>query len=142
MDASTRGRAIELAAVTFGNVLDPEMAVSFTPSLRALMPYAPVYVAATRMANDITLNWIRRTRQQGGLQDYQDVPLGETDERYDVEILNGSAVVRTVRTTTPTLSYSSVQQIVDFGIVQASVAVRVYQISAAVGRGVAALATV
>ena len=49
--------------------------------------------------------------------------------------MNGANVVRTISSTTPTASYSAAQQVADFGSAQSSVSVRVYQLSASVGRG-------
>ncbi|WP_156796395.1 hypothetical protein [Brevundimonas sp. BAL3] len=55
--------------------------------------------------------------------------------------MNGATVVRTLSVTTPTAIYTAAQQTADFGAPQASIAVRIYQMSATVGRGRAALAT-
>jgi hypothetical protein len=84
---------------------------------------------------DITITWKRRTRIGGGWRDNAEVPLGETSEFYEVEILNGVAMVRTVAAANPTVTYNAAQQTADFGSVQAAIAVRVYQLSATVGRG-------
>jgi hypothetical protein len=86
-------------------------------------------------AGDLTLTWKRRTRIGGGWRDNAEVPLGETNEAYEIEILNGTAVVCTVAAVSPTMTYTAAQQTADFGSVQAAVAVRVYQLSATVGRG-------
>jgi hypothetical protein len=63
------------------------------------------------------------------------VPLNEESARYEVDVMNGATVVRTIATTTPTASYSAAQQIADFGSAQSAISVRVYQLSASVGRG-------
>jgi hypothetical protein len=49
--------------------------------------------------------------------------------------MNGTNVVRTIAATTPTANYSAAQQVADFGSAQSAVSVRVYQLSASVGRG-------
>lgn len=134
-----RGRSYDIAAVTYGKSLDVDEAVTFTPQLRALQPYAPVHLGASRAGDGaITLSWIRRTRLYGEWQDHQDVPLNEEDERYDIEILNGASVVHTARTVSAGYIYSAAQQINDFGGVQPSIRVRIYQLSALVGRGMPA----
>ena len=56
-----------------------------------------------------------------------DVPLGEESETYEVDILDGDDVKRTIAASTPTVLYTSAQQIADFGGVQSAVSVRVYQ---------------
>jgi hypothetical protein len=63
------------------------------------------------------------------------VPLAETSEAYEVEILNGEEVVRTLAATTPSALYTAAQQTSDFGSTQPSITVRVFQLSEAVGRG-------
>lgn len=136
------GRQIDLEAASFGDVVEPDEAIAFIPTLRSLKPYAPVHVSAVRAGNDITLHWVRRTRQNGDWRDYQDVPLNEVDERYDVEVLNGANVVRSFRVTTPTQAYTEAQQIGDFGSAQASLKVRIMQLSTLAGRGMAAEAFV
>ena len=67
-----------------------------------------------------------------------DVPIGEASESYEVEIYDGSGyatVKRTLTASTPAAAYTSAQQVTDFGANQATLYVRVYQISATVGRG-------
>jgi hypothetical protein len=127
-------------AVTVGSTLAATNAQSFVYAASALKPYAPVHVQGARDgAGNLTLTWVRRTRAGGDWLDNVDAPLNETTELYDVEILNGVNVVRTFSAlTSPTASYSAAQQTTDFGSPQASVSVRIYQLSAAVGRGYAA----
>ena len=57
------------------------------------------------------------------------MPLAETSEVYEVDILNGSQVVRTLTTSTPQVLYPAAQQTTDFGSPQASITVRVYQLN-------------
>jgi len=110
---------------------------------RGLKPLSPVHVRALRGAGgDITLTWIRRTRIGGDGWDGAEVPLGEESERYEVDILNGDAVVRTIMSTTAACVYSAADQVVDFGSAQAALAVAVHQISPAYGRGTAKRAIV
>ena len=112
---------------------------------RAEQPYAPAQVAGSRdMSGNLTITWLRRTRVGGEwLDGTGTVPLSEASEAYEVEILNGSTVVRTITgLTSASASYSAANQTTDFGSAQSSVAVRVYQISNIVGRGIAAGATV
>ncbi|SUS05625.1 hypothetical protein DF3PB_20093 [uncultured Defluviicoccus sp.] len=82
------------------------------------------------------MSWIRRARFGGLWRDNGDVPLGEAEERYDLEVLNADgAVVRTATLTTPTWTYSAAEQTADFGLTPATITVRVFQVSAVVGRG-------
>src|SRR5581483_9581807 len=115
---------------------------TFTARCVGLMPWSPVHVAGIRNgAGDLSIAWVRRTRFGGVWSDGTDVPLNEESERYEVDILDGSDAVRTLSATSPAATYTAAQQTADFGSAQSSVAVRVYQISATVGRGWPAPAT-
>jgi hypothetical protein len=70
------------------------------------------------------------------------VPLAEDSERYEVDILDGATVKRTIVATTPGCAYSAAQQTADFGSSQSTVSIAVYQMSAAYGRGTPKTATV
>lgn len=103
---------------------------------RGLKPLSPVHVRATRdPGGDLSIRWVRRTRIGGDSWEVPDVPLGEETERYELDVLNGTTVLRTLVSTTPAVTYPADLQQVDFGAVPAAVAVAVYQISAASGRG-------
>ncbi|RAI42615.1 baseplate multidomain protein megatron [Rhodoplanes roseus] len=112
--------------------------IVITPQPTALRPLSPVHVRARRSAEGVRLSWIRRTRRDGDSWDVADVPLGEDGESYAVDILAGSTVVRTLATAGPAVLYAAADEIADFGAPQAGLSVRIAQVSAAVGRGVAA----
>jgi hypothetical protein len=100
-------------------------------------------VPVSTVNGDFVITWFRRTRIGGALIDGTGtVPLSEDAELYDVEILNGSTVLRTIRVTTPTCIYSVAQQIADFGSPQKSITVNCFQISGEEGRGFKATAVV
>ena len=116
---------------------------TFTSHCVGLMPWSPAHVVGIRNgAGDLSISWVRRTRFGGVWADGADVPLNEESERYEVDVLNGADVVRTLVATTPAVTYTSAEQTADFGSPQSAVAVKVYQISAAVGRGWPAAATI
>lgn len=135
-------------AVTVGTTLADTTAQNFTNTLVRLKPLAPTEVGGGRDASsNLTIQWIRRTRVYAPLMDYSDAPLGESSEAYEVDIMNGSTVVRTISvsswsTDTPSTSYSASDQTTDFGSPQSSLTVKVYQLSGTVGRGYAATATI
>jgi len=108
-----------------------------------LRPYSPVHIRGARAGNgDLTLTWIRRTRSGGDNWDASEVPLSEDVEGYEIDIMSGSTVMRTLSASSPSALYAAVQQVADFGAAQASVDVRVSQVSARYGRGSAAAAIV
>ena len=116
------------------------LALTATPQATALMPLAPVHVKAARDGSGVTFSWIRRTRIDGDSW-VGEVPLGEDSEQYALDILSGGSVVRTLTTATPSVLYAAADEIADFGAPQTSLDVRVTQVSATVGRGFAAEAT-
>ena len=106
-------------------------------------PLSPVHVRGARSSGgDLTVSWIRRTRRGGDAWETLEVPLGEESERYEIDIVSGATVVRTLSSTEPVAVYTLAQQIADFGAAQAGVAVRVHQVSSAWGRGSPAAAIV
>jgi len=115
--------------------------VSATVSGAALLPLAPVHLDARRTAAGIAISFIRRTRVDGDSWDVVEVPLGEASEAYRVEILSGSTAVRTFETSTPQVTYSTAAELADFGAAQASLTVRVRQVSATVGPGAPCVGT-
>jgi len=109
---------------------------TFTARCVGLMPWSPVHVAGARnVSGDLSISWVRRSRFGGAWADGADVPLNEESERYEIDILDGPDVVRTLAVTSPTAIYTAGQQVADFGASQSSIAVKVYQLSAIVGRG-------
>lgn len=105
---------------------------------RDLQPYAPWNVEATEYGGDITLEWQRRTRINGRLVDGTGtVPLNEDNEVYEIEIYDGPGgnLVRTLNSVTNQVTYEDADVIDDFGSTPLVLTVRVYQISAQVGRG-------
>jgi hypothetical protein len=124
-------------AVSNGGTLSQAVPVTLTYTGADLKPYSPVQIGGWRDASgDLTLNWVRRTRVGGEWRDSVDVPLGESTEAYDVEIMDGDTVKRTFSgVTASTLVYTAADQIADFGAAQSSVSVRIYQLSSVVGRG-------
>ncbi|MCB2081634.1 MAG: glycoside hydrolase TIM-barrel-like domain-containing protein, partial [Rickettsiales bacterium] len=143
MSDSQIDRGLSYKPASVGQALDDVTAISHTYTAQALVPYAPVHLSGTRDASaNLTINWVRRTRVGGSWRDGVDVPLSEESEQYEVEILNGGSVVRMLTSTTTQVEYTAAQQNTDFGSTQSNISVRIYQISALVGRGNVAAANV
>ena len=114
--------------------------IGVTSTAANLRPFAPVHVRGYHdSAGDWHLNWKRQSRIFHSWTSGAGVPLGEDLERYEVDILdpgNSDAVVRTLTVDDATsLTYPAADQAADFGAAQTVLKIRVYQISAAVGRG-------
>ncbi len=95
-----------------------------------------------RTVDGIALSFTRRTRLDGDNWDPLDVPLGEAFERYEIDILRGGVPCRTLTSDTAGVVYPAAQELADFGTPQSSLAVRIAQLSALVGRGFEAAVSV
>lgn len=119
------------------------VAQSITPEGAGLRPFSVAHVEQPwrwpRTPGDLIIQWTRRSRalsadSWGGLE----VPLVEEQEAYEVEILDGAAVKRVLSATTTSAIYTAADQTADWGTPLGpgdSLAVRIYQLSALVGRG-------
>lgn len=108
-----------------------------------LRPLSPVHIRAQRDGSGaIDISWIRRTRVGGDNWNGLDVPLGEESEAYEIDIFDAGTVRRTLFSSIPNATYSVSDQMTDWGGLQASVDIKVYQISAVYGRGKAGSANV
>lgn len=128
-------------AVTFGDLISDSSSVPFTYQGNNLECLAPVYPNANRhpTTNDWTVSWIRRTRVSGEWRDNIDAPVSETTLAFDVEIYSNVSFTSIKRTlsnlTTNAFTYTNAQQVTDFGAVQTTLHIKVYQLSSIVGRG-------
>jgi hypothetical protein len=108
-----------------------------------LRPFSPAHVRGRRLATgDLEITWVRRTRIGGDAWEQAEVPLGEDAELYEVDILDGSAIRRTIASSIAFLTYPIASQIQDFGSPQTTVSVAAYQVSPSFGRGAPARAVV
>jgi hypothetical protein len=136
LESLDRELQLRIAAASRDYADPSAFALSVTPQATALKPLAPVHVGAKRDGAGVTFIWIRRTRIDGDSWSGE-VPLGEDSEQYALDVLSGGSVVRTLASTTPAALYAAADEIADFGAPQATLHVRVMQISATVGRGFA-----
>jgi len=118
----------------FNDVVD---VTSVTSDFRSVLPYSPADVDATQPATDTLITWSRRARFGSSINTLGAVlPVTEGAEEYEIDILNGvDAVVRTLYSTVPSVTYTEADQIADFGSGQNWVKAKVYMMSQYVGRG-------
>ncbi|CAN5209803.1 glycoside hydrolase TIM-barrel-like domain-containing protein [soil metagenome] len=107
-----------------------------------LRPLSPVHLRAHRDGGDVVVSWIRRARIDGDAWAMRDVPLGEEQERYDLEILDAAVPVRGVTVSAPEYRYGAADIAADFGTPPADFTFRVYQVSTVFGRGAPLEATI
>jgi len=135
-----RGATFHFRAVADGGSLALAQDVAFAYGFATLAPHAPAHLRGTRpegAGGDLVLSWIRCARKNAAWVDYIDVPLDEDEERYSVEVMNGSAVARSFDVVgARTATYTAAMQNADWsGAPPPSVVIRVAQISARFGRG-------
>jgi hypothetical protein len=108
--------------------------VSFSPAGISLECYSPVNATATKdQGGNISIAWNRRDRHDGWSSPSS--LMSEVSEQYEIDVMNGVTVVRTLTSTSRGISYSAADQIIDFGSVQTNLSVKIYQLSAIVERG-------
>lgn len=133
-------------AITVGRSIDSAASRSFAYRGVNFKPLSPTSLNGSRHPSsaDWSLDWLRRTRVDGAWRDGVEVALGETTEAYDVEIWTAGygTLKRTLSVTAPAATYTSAQQVADFGANQPTLTLRIYQLSAAVGRGTALSTTI
>ena len=127
--------------ITLEKDIDSDFDRSFSYDAVNLECLSPVHLSGNRhpTTNNWTITWIRRTRF-AGWRDYIDAELGEDTESYTIEIYSSSAFTtlkRTLSSTTQSVAYTSAQQVTDFGSVQSTLHLKIYQNSAIVGKGYA-----
>jgi hypothetical protein len=138
LDALGRPLQLRIIAADRDHGDSAALAIEATPMATVLRPLSPAHVSAARDGSGVQLRWIRRTRIDGDSWEAQDVPLGEQFEKYQIDILSGTIVLRTLDALAPTALYAAADEITDFGSPQSTLSVRIAQVSATVGRGIAA----
>lgn len=119
------------------------LAQAFMPAGVGLRPFSVAHVEqpwrTPRTPGDLTIRWTRRSRalaadSWGGLE----VPMAEELEAYEVEIIDGATVKRVLSVNTTSAVYTAAHQTADWGAPLGpgdSLTVRIFQLSALVGRG-------
>jgi hypothetical protein len=140
MGSGTIGLSYLYRGITVDRDIGTDSNRSFTYQAVNLKPLSPIALAGARdpSSNDWTLTWIRRTREGGEWRDNVDASLGESSQVYQIDVFSDgtyATVKRTITTSTPDASYSSADQVTDFGANQATLYLKIYQLSSVVGRG-------
>jgi Putative phage tail protein len=134
------GVPFEYRPVSNGRTLESTWSRAYALEAERLKPLAPVNLHCTRdvATGDATILWDRRSRLSARPLNVVQPPLGEATEAYELEVWNEDfdVLYRTVTgLTSPEFEYTAAMQTTDFGSTQDTVHVRVYQLSATVGRG-------
>jgi hypothetical protein len=109
--------------------------VEATPGDLALRPLSPVHVRARRTQEGIAISFLRRARLDADGWEGLDPPLGEAMEAYQIDIMDGAAVKRSLFSATPAILYTTQHELADFGVTIDRISLRLSQNSAIAGRG-------
>lgn len=132
------GEVAHKALLFGGPSLADSDAENFTPMGVPLMPFSPIDLSVIDDGGDLELTWVRRSRAGTELLSGMEIPLLETSEAYEIDILasaDPATVIRTITATTPAATYTAAEQTADWGGPTPELLIRVYQMSAVVGRG-------
>lgn len=109
---------------------------AFTNTGEKARPRSVVHVRGERdTSNNLTATFRRRIRGFSSVFGSAVEPLDETTEAYEIDILDGPTVVRTIEVADETFSYSAANQATDGLTPGDPVSGNIYQVSATVGRG-------
>jgi len=126
-------------AVSIGTSVAAAEDLEFAGAGLALETFSPVHIAGAWQDNgDLLITWIRRGRLGQELRDGADIPLSEETEAYEVDILEAGSpqpVLRTLTSTVQHVTYTAAQIASDGYSPGDAIPIRVYQLSAVVGRG-------
>lgn len=137
------GKTLHFKALADGQALTEVSSVSLNYQAVTQRTYSPQAITATKnpTTGDISIGWSRRDRRAGEREDYNFLPLSESQESYQLTVRSTSAAVRTVTQATTNYIYTQAQQIADFGSARGAFTVEVRQQSALVGWGSSGVAS-
>lgn len=140
MPVDSIGASRLFRAVTENHSIDSASDIAQTYQANNFKPLAPVDLrsSSTPSSGDWLLAWTRRTRTPVEAFSGLSVPLAESSEAYEVDVLSAdwSSVKRSLTgLTSPAAQITLAQQIADFGEEQTAVNLDIYQMSGTVGRG-------
>ncbi len=143
MAATEIGQLSYYKAIPTGGDWDDAAQTSLKYNAASLRCFSPVHIKGTRDGlGNLTLSWVMRARWNGEWLDSIDISNYEATEAYEIDILNGDTVVRTINAATTSATYSAADQTTDFGGAQNVLSIAVYQINSTIGRGYAGKAIV
>ncbi len=133
LSPSVRGSVIELNLGAEGR--DNPQTLELEYIGEHLRPLSPVHARAARIGDNTEISWIRRTRIGGDDWASVDVPLGEAQEAYEIDIVDGGAVLATYFAQKPKFEIPTAGLEALYGGPNLSLELNIYQMSQTYGRG-------
>ena len=133
-----RNETADLDRTFFYKAATAGMPLGYVPTLAypasgvAETPYAPTSLDAEVSGSDLVLSWDYRSRLTTG---FNPANHGEAALAFEIDIMDGATVTRTLTSATNSVTYGAVQIAEDFGSMPTEITFRVYMMSALVGRG-------
>lgn len=123
-------------AVSLLTLVVDAMAQDFTNTGEGKRCLSPVHIVGVLdpTTGDSSVTWLRRSRLREPGLGGGPLPLGESVEAYEIDVIVSGAVVRTLTSSTPSIDYTAAMRIADAGSGD-SVQIAVYQMSDVRGRG-------
>lgn len=122
---------------TTGQDIDTVGDLTFSYDAENLTPLSVVNPVGTFTSGTLSIDAVRRTRLDNSMwwSIGTVAPVGETSESYEIDIMDGATVVRTLTGTSFPIEYSAADQTTDFGQPESPITCNIYQMSSVVGRG-------
>lgn len=111
------------------------LTIDFAGQQKALRPLSPTGLRLVRTGTGLQISWIRRGRVDADSWELAEIPLGEATELYQLDILNGASVKRSIQTSSPSHLYLNADVLSDFGTGPSAITLRIAQLSATFGPG-------
>lgn len=135
-DLAAIGATRKYKGVTLGQDAQLVNALDFIYRGVNLKPLSPVNVRGYIESEVWYISVDPRTRLPGAQWSTGTAaPMGESAQLFEIEIYDGAILKNTYQSTVPSLVYTAAQQMADFGYLPTTLTVKVFQISASVGRG-------
>lgn len=138
-DVAHLNQSGEYRALSFGQSAEEADSFWFTNTGNSLRPYTVSIQEAVKSGDEFYVRWSPRVRQNGLWQNQIVPELDQPFENYEIDVVSpGGIVVRTAAISSEReWTYTDTMQVADFGSVQDSVTLRLYQMGRIIGRGFA-----
>lgn len=93
-------------------------------------PLPPVNFEFSKSGSDIVITWDRRNRYAGRMLSLEDIPAGDTTYRIEIVDYRDNTIIRTFDLlSSETITYTSAEQVTDFGVNQDNISILAYQVN-------------
>jgi hypothetical protein len=135
-DAVALNSPRKFKSVTTGQDAQLAAEIDFTYRGVNLKPLSPVNIDGVLDVETWTITFSPRSRMASSQwATGMPAPAGEQESKFDIEIYDSGVLKNTYQVFSAEFIYSATDQVADFGVLPVAFSVKIYQVSAAVGRG-------